>query len=197
MKKQGKLKLSIRLRVVAMVFSVTGVTLIAGISVGYFWGFRLLRNTIGGSNLTMAKIMAVSIAQQLKAEIHKLEMISAGPFWKRFIVEQNSLYSAMPEEDIQTYLMEIDKQWSSAVSDSPLFKNYLENPLSQRFKVLARDDRDIAEIFVTDKFGGLVAASGKTSDFYQADEGWWQASYDNGRGGFLQAKLNLTHQQGH
>jgi putative methionine-R-sulfoxide reductase with GAF domain len=39
-----------------------------------------------------------------------------------------------------------------------------------------------AEAFVTDRYGGLVAASARTSDYYQADEGWWQAAYDEGRG---------------
>jgi putative methionine-R-sulfoxide reductase with GAF domain len=35
---------------------------------------------------------------------------------------------------------------------------------------------------VTDRYGGLVAASARTSDYYQADEGWWQAAYNEGRG---------------
>jgi methyl-accepting chemotaxis protein len=38
------------------------------------------------------------------------------------------------------------------------------------------------EVFVTDKFGGLVAATNRTSDYYQADEIWWQTAWNNGQG---------------
>jgi HAMP domain-containing protein len=40
-------------------------------------------------------------------------------------------------------------------------------------------------MFLTDKFGGLVASSGKTSDFYQEDEEWWQKSFADGKGKVL------------
>jgi PAS domain S-box-containing protein len=51
-----------------------------------------------------------------------------------------------------------------------------------RLKVLAQQDNAVAEIFLTDQHGGLAAASGKTSDFYQADEAWWQRAYSHGKG---------------
>lgn len=34
------------------------------------------------------------------------------------------------------------------------------------------------ELFVTDRYGLVVAASGETSDFVQSDEEWWQAAFD-------------------
>ena len=37
-------------------------------------------------------------------------------------------------------------------------------------------------MFVTDKYGALVASTNRTSDYYQADEDWWQAAYNNGEG---------------
>jgi signal transduction histidine kinase len=33
---------------------------------------------------------------------------------------------------------------------------------------------------VTDRFGQLAAATGRTDDFYQADEEWWQQTYNDG-----------------
>jgi methyl-accepting chemotaxis protein len=35
-----------------------------------------------------------------------------------------------------------------------------------------------AELFVTDRNGFVVASSGRTSDFVQHDESWWQEAYD-------------------
>jgi putative methionine-R-sulfoxide reductase with GAF domain len=39
-----------------------------------------------------------------------------------------------------------------------------------------------AEIFVTDIYGGLAGTTNRTSDYYQADETWWQAAYNGGQG---------------
>lgn len=40
------------------------------------------------------------------------------------------------------------------------------------------------EILITDKYGALIAASNKTSDYFQGDELWWQKAWNNGQGGF-------------
>ena len=40
------------------------------------------------------------------------------------------------------------------------------------------------EVFVTDKYGALFASTNRTSDYYQADEEWWQTAYNNGQGAF-------------
>ena len=38
----------------------------------------------------------------------------------------------------------------------------------------------LAEIFVTNKFGVNVAQTNKTTDYYQADEEWWQVAKRDG-----------------
>jgi len=38
----------------------------------------------------------------------------------------------------------------------------------------------ISEVFVTNRYGAVVALSGKTTDYYQADEKWWIDAKQNG-----------------
>jgi methyl-accepting chemotaxis protein len=38
------------------------------------------------------------------------------------------------------------------------------------------------EVFTTDKYGSILSATGRTSDYYQADEEWWQKAWNNTRG---------------
>jgi HAMP domain-containing protein len=38
------------------------------------------------------------------------------------------------------------------------------------------------EVIVTDRYGALAAATGHTTDLAQADESWWQAAWNDGRG---------------
>ena len=38
------------------------------------------------------------------------------------------------------------------------------------------------EVFVTDRYGAIVATSNRTSDYYQADENWWVQAYSDSAG---------------
>ena len=35
---------------------------------------------------------------------------------------------------------------------------------------------------LTDAKGAVIAATNKTSDYFQADERWWEEAYNNGKG---------------
>jgi len=86
---------------------------------------------------------------------------------------------------------EIAKQLSSAVSgiiseeiqDAKIYISNLtqietiapENlRLAQELKSIMKKNLDIAEMLIANKYGELIAASGKTTDFHQADEKWWK-----------------------
>lgn len=88
----------------------------------------------------------------------------------------------MTQDTIRNYMFEIDRKWTSAGTDSPWVEDYLSRAMSVRLKGLMREDKSIAEIYFTDRQGGLVASSERTDDFYQADEDWWKKAYDRGRG---------------
>ena len=58
----------------------------------------------------------------------------------------------------------------------------LGNPLSRNWQTIQARQPRFSEVMITDAFGRLVAATNKTSDYYQADEQWWQDCYAEGRG---------------
>lgn len=74
----------------------------------------------------------------------------------------------------------LDKEWQSSRNLSPALTAVLQNEASRFLTDLAARDAIHREILVTDRQGRLIAASNRTSDFYQADEDWWQEAFDNG-----------------
>ncbi len=50
----------------------------------------------------------------------------------------------------------------------------LENTAARFLHEVVAEDAAYRELLVADKHGRLVAASGITSDYYQADEDWWR-----------------------
>jgi hypothetical protein len=84
---------------------------------------------------------------------------------------------------VATRVAELDKQWQArGTAAAPAQKTLLSSPASQFLADLVKNDPIYREILVTDRHGRLAAASNLTSDYYQADEGWWINAFDSGRG---------------
>jgi len=99
---------------------------------------------------------------------------------KKALVQSNDRFDAMDnrEEFIKTQ----DELWQSSEKEAvtPFMNDILENSLSDELRArIAFYEKEIGynifpEAFITNKYGALVVASGKTSDYFQADEDWWQ-----------------------
>ena len=98
---------------------------------------------------------------------------------------QSKLYTGTPEE-IQQTLLERDAIWRAADAadnnDDPLVRSVMVNELSDVLLETRNNFPNHVEIFVTDIYGANVGTTGRTSDYYQADEEWWQATWNNGEG---------------
>ena len=80
----------------------------------------------------------------------------------------------------------LDQQWRAADAAGndahSLVQAVLNHPISNELHEMQKSFPQHAELFVTDRYGGIVAATNRTSDYYQADEEWWQIAYNNGEG---------------
>ena len=78
--------------------------------------------------------------------------------------------------------LELDRRWRSDRAGVSRESGVLESAASRFLADLTRNDSVKREILVTDRHGRLVAASNITSDYFQADEDWWQEAFDGGHG---------------
>ncbi len=107
---------------------------------------------------------------------------------ERAVIEAVETANARYSDDavaIQNALLDIDRRWADAADDSALVQAIVapdQNPLAAQLLTYAQTFPAHAEIFITDRYGGLLAASRRTSDYYQADEVWWQAAFAGGKG---------------
>jgi len=68
----------------------------------------------------------------------------------------------------------LDQRWAGLPVASSEILAATQNPLAQQLRAFQRTNPVFAEILVADDRGRLVAATGKTSDYDQSDEEWWQ-----------------------
>jgi len=106
--------------------------------------------------------------------------------WKSIETQNQSFTGTDAENTAKVAAM--DPVWMAAADTDPLIANMISsdpnvNPVpSSLFKFQKLDPRNV-EVFVTDKYGGLVGSTDRTSDYNQGDEGWWQTAWNNGQGG--------------
>lgn len=100
------------------------------------------------------------------------------------IETRNASYSGREQRDLEQ-IRALDRAWRIAPGDDPLILGVTdpaENPASARLLDFLADFPDHSELIVTDRYGGTVAASARISDYYQADEEWWLAAWNDGSG---------------
>lgn len=76
----------------------------------------------------------------------------------------------------------LDAQWSSATAGDTFITKFLTNTVAKRLIEFQNANPGFTEIFVTDAVGLNIGQTNKTSDYYQADEGWWTGAYNDGKG---------------
>ena len=102
------------------------------------------------------------------------------------IIKSNSAFSDL--SNVDSLIQQIDARWQSSAPDQPnsLAYNLINNKAADVIRVTMKIDQEsgneftFAEIFVTNAYGGNVAQSGKTTDYRQDDEIWWQEAKQNG-----------------
>jgi PAS domain S-box-containing protein len=151
-----------------------------GFLLGYFSVLDLLKNAVGSDYRKIADALAFNVQQGINEEASCIKGLMMDLKFKKALKESNSRYQEMLPADIQRFMTDMDRQWIKADKNSPLVKEYLETDISQELRDKSKARPEIAEVFISDKYGGLVAASGKATDFYQADESWWEDAFTGG-----------------
>jgi len=98
------------------------------------------------------------------------------------LIESNEEFSNF--EDPQSVIEKRDTEWVSTEVNkiTPLMEELISNEVSDLLRDVIRNDKEetqffvYEEIFVTNAYGANVAQTGKTEDYKQWDEDWWQNS---------------------
>ena len=172
-----------KLRIAFIVFVLVVVSALT-----YFWQFtttQILTEHQGGELHKVAETRAVRIGGLLNEQINLLTALSLDEVLKESIQDQNKAYTGSPAE-ILADIEEKDLQWRAAdeVGNNYVYivRQHLSNAVALSLHEYQGSFPNNAEVFVTDRYGALVGATNRTSDYYQADEEWWQVAYSDGSG---------------
>ncbi len=175
-------KIGIRRKITLTIFSSTIITIALGIIISYFFAFNTLRDSLGKEYVQMSEMLANFVKESFHDEIENAAAYTVRTLWREALIESNTKYEKMDSEAIKKELLDIDKKWVKSDEASPLLKEYLNNKVSVSMRNELKLRSSISGILITDKSGGLAAASNNPAKFYMANEEWWKESFDGGMG---------------
>lgn len=103
---------------------------------------------------------------------------------RKMLVKSNDSYESLDSLMRADQIIELNSKWRAIKSEDDAFiLNYTANPVAQLLKRQQTNIEDeYGEIFLTNKFGALVASTSKLSTFAHGHKYWWRGSFANGKG---------------
>ncbi len=148
---------------------------------------RSLQQAVGTHSILMAEEMLQSINHDIYIKIEELQAHLNDVLLQKTIRHSNREFENL--DNIQAYVDQKDREWVQTPKDqiTPFMQVLIHNELSNHLRVELVEFYNnkygykfFGEIIVTNKYGANVAQTGKTSDYRQDDETWWQIARDTG-----------------
>jgi GAF domain-containing protein/HAMP domain-containing protein len=172
-----------------MLITFVAVAAIAVVGVS-FMTLRSMRSAfteqIGESYTVEAESLGRLVGSFFKARVSQVVALTTIDGIKDQLEERNQSYTGSSAA-ILAEIQALDEQWVAAGDDDPFIRGIITpdlavNPTAVQLECYLETFPSHTEIFVTDRYGATLGATGRLSDYYQADEGWWQAAWNDGEG---------------
>jgi len=151
-------------------------------------GQDFIQQSVGQSSLLLAQDMAKFIEFVVSIKINDLTDYSKTELVQKTLLESNREFGEF--EDIQGFISQQEQEaWQSEAlgTNSPFIQSIISNELSEDTRKIfvgkinpKTGQSAFAELFLTNEYGANVAQSGRTTDYRQDDEDWWQKAKVNG-----------------
>ncbi len=146
---------------------------------------NILTNEVGRSIHDVTGSRASGMGEALAREVNLLQTVSLNPIVRREMILQNVDYGTLSRGEIIRELEAQDAIWrtTTLTQNELLFQENLNSAAARELRAFQAQFLDNLELFITDRYGGLVAASHLPDRFYYGNDTWWRGAYKNGDGG--------------
>ena len=173
------MRIGIRTKLVTLLLVVAVLPLLAALATIMIGGRALRSEDFGQTMQTMAQAKASALADSLAKDIDRFRLALQRDRALREALE------ARTQKMDALHLSDLDRLWASMPLRSAPMQAVLAGEVADALRALQREDNRVAEVLIADRFGQLLAATGRTTDYYQGDERWWQLAYGDGVRGTL------------
>jgi two-component sensor histidine kinase/HAMP domain-containing protein len=172
-------------------YKSTGVMLILGILILILTTLvysKLIKEAVLTDQLQYLENLSEEIAHHMNTHLESYEGITrsfaSAHIIKDALLSSNENYNNLNENSRNNKIENLNKQWMETKDiNNPFVRNHLTNTIAEFLKLQKKVMPDLyGEIFLTNKYGVMIASTEKLTTLAHAQKYWWKAGYYNGKG---------------
>ena len=173
-----RLKLGTKISIVATVLILVGT----GSSVYLFSSINqeALKDSIGENSVMLTQEIMDKIDRDIYSRIERWQSYAAAnPGLQETLSESNQEFENL--DGREEYIEKTDTDWQEG-KETAFIQGLLSNELAERLRgrIEFYEEKEgykvFPEAYVANKYGVIIASTGRTSDYLQADEEWYQTA---------------------
>ena len=177
---------------VVVLLSVTALTVFSYLNIS--------QNTTQAAGQDMMKYGHEALQRSIEVvngNVESLEALALSPSLVEAVEAANRAYPGRTQAELDTEIATLDQAWADGdASVDTLVDEIAGNKVSAHLRRFMQTFPEEVEVFVTDIQGLNVAMTERTGDYLQADEGWWQGAYNDGRGASFVSEVDYDESTG-
>ncbi len=168
------MKLRIRTKFIGILVIAAVLPLGIALITAQLLSYRYYRKAQGTLLETRARELARSLSLAVNAQVGRLhDWIVLSDLRERLLVRE-AAQPKLGDELFKASIERIEADWPGLAPDAEPLREILQNEITAELHAFRMINPLFAEILATNVRGELVGATEKASDYWQADEVWWQ-----------------------
>lgn len=115
----------------------------------------------------------LAVQRKFQARVRELNTELRRPVYVEAILASNEISEPLELSEI----LERDRRWQLASVDQAIVAELTNAACNKALREFVARVEGFAEVFVTNERGMNVCVTNRTTDYYQADEDWWQSAF--------------------
>ncbi|MEA3348018.1 MAG: HAMP domain-containing protein [Pseudomonadota bacterium] len=169
----------------ALIMTSLGLFIVLLLSGGYYiinrgTDIKMQRQTIANISKELAQQINLSLIEKTKIAT----TLASAPIIKASLRNSNSEFAVLPEPQRSSEIDRLNQQWLKAETlGDPFIQARMLNPLAAYFKLQQKlIPEEYGEIFLTNRYGVMIATTAKLTTLAHAHKYWWLACDHAGQG---------------
>ncbi|MCP3927646.1 MAG: HAMP domain-containing protein [Bacteroidetes bacterium] len=149
-----------------------------------FFSDQEILERAGRSQLSLTDELSRHIESHLEEKSANAMTLANTPLLREALRKSNEEYGKLHNEERKTHINLLNSRWmeTDTIQD-PFIQSYMNNPVADHLKSHQQlFPEEFGEIFLTNRYGTIIATTKKLTTLAHSHKYWWVASYHNGKG---------------
>lgn len=169
----------------AWIMAIFGTVIVLLLSIGFdILSHTIIENQEIKKIESLAEELALHLESHLKEKSFIAATLSSAPIIKAALMESNAEFAALSDQKRTREIDQRNRQWTATdQTNDPFVQSHMSGQLAEYLKHQKEIiPGEYGELFLTNRYGVMIATTDKLTTLAHAHKYWWLAAYDEGRG---------------